>query len=301
LGNEIFDRLFLNFSKSTEEKNLFELKKKSRINFESMDVSVLSIESLDSLLLNEDISVESEDSLLRHILKLGFGYRDLLKHIQVSFLSEDGLSLLFESIDIPPESVFDIAVELITHPAFPDSRIISGFPEIFAEFRLKRFSLLWWGSRDGFSASELHGRCDGHAHTLTLILDMKGNIFGGFTPLKWESRVDNGLWGKENNTWKADDSYKSFIFTLKNPHNFSARKFALKTEEKGEAIRCDSKWGPFFSGGFGVSDNCNTNMESRHGMFGLRYTNDTRLDGETFLTGSENFQVKEIEVFEIAD
>jgi hypothetical protein len=31
-----------------------------------------------------------------------------------------------------------------------DSRIISGFPEIFAEFRDKRFSLLWRGSRDDF-------------------------------------------------------------------------------------------------------------------------------------------------------
>jgi hypothetical protein len=53
-----------------------------------------------------------------------------------------------------------------------DSRIISDFPEIFAEFR--KFSLLWRGSRDGFKAQELHRRCDGHANTLTVILDTKG-------------------------------------------------------------------------------------------------------------------------------
>jgi hypothetical protein len=47
-------------------------------------------------------------------LKLGFGYRDLLRRVQVSFLSEDGLSLLSESFDISPESVFEIAVERIT-------------------------------------------------------------------------------------------------------------------------------------------------------------------------------------------
>jgi hypothetical protein len=74
-----------------------------------------------------------------------------------------------------------------------DSRIISDFPEIFAEFREKHFNILWRGSRDGFKAREFHGRCDGHANTLTVILDTKGNIFGGFTPVKWEFRtISNG-------------------------------------------------------------------------------------------------------------
>jgi hypothetical protein len=256
--------------------------------------------------LNESISVESEDSLLRHILKLGFGYRDLLRHVQVAFLSEDCLSLLSESFDIPPESVFDFSVERITNlppsalPPF-DSQIISDIPEIFTEFRGKRFSVLWRGSRDGFGASKFHGRCDGHANTLTLICDTNGNIFGGFTPLKWESRVWNGKHWNEDNTYKADDSLKSFVFTLNNPHNFPANKFSLKSEKKDRAISCDSKLCPSFVGGFSVSDNCSTNTNSRASSFGLCYTNDTGLNGEMFLTGSWNFQVKEIEVFEITD
>jgi hypothetical protein len=32
-----------------------------------------------------------------------------------------------------------------------------------------------------------HSRCDGHANTLTVILHTKGNIFGGSTPVEWES------------------------------------------------------------------------------------------------------------------
>jgi hypothetical protein len=43
---------------------------------------------------------------------------------------------------------------------------------------------------------------------------MEGNIFGGFTPVKGES-------GKSH--WKADDSQKRFLFTLRNPHNISAK------------------------------------------------------------------------------
>jgi hypothetical protein len=71
-----------------------------------------------------------------------------------------------------------------SRPSAPsvDSRIISDFPEIFAEFREKRFSLLWRGSRDSFKEKDFHRRCDGHANTLTVILDTEGNSFGGFTP-----------------------------------------------------------------------------------------------------------------------
>jgi hypothetical protein len=65
-----------------------------------------------------------------------------------------------------------------------DLVIISGFPEIFAEFRGSKFSLLCQGNRDGFSSSAFHRRCDGHGNTLTVILDTKGNIFGGFTPVE---------------------------------------------------------------------------------------------------------------------
>jgi hypothetical protein len=304
LGNESFERLFLNCSKAAEEKNPFELKKERRINFDSTDVSVFSFEALDSLLLNECISVKNEDSLLINILKLGSRYRDLLRHIQIEFLSEDGLSLLSEYFEIPPESVWEFAVDgirgLFPPPLF-DSRIISAIPEILAEFREKQFSVLWRGSRDGFGASAFHGGCDGHANTLTLILDTEENIFGGFTPVEWESRVWNGKDDDEDNVFKVDDSQKSFVFTLKNPHNFPARKFALKADEKDRAIGCDSKCGPVFGGGFGVSDNCNTNTQSYAVVFGVCYINDTGLDGETFFTGSTNFKVKEIEVFEIED
>jgi hypothetical protein len=66
------------------------------------------------------------------------------------------------------------------------------------------FQNLWRGGRDGFGASQFHGRCDGHANTLTVLLDTKGNIFGGFTPV-------------------TDESQKSFLFTLTNPQNVGAR------------------------------------------------------------------------------
>jgi hypothetical protein len=67
------------------------------------------------------------------------------------------------------------------------SVIVMDFPEIFAEFRRKQFSLLWQASRDGFHSWDSHSRCEGHANILTVILDTEWNIFDGFTPVKWES------------------------------------------------------------------------------------------------------------------
>jgi hypothetical protein len=68
-----------------------------------------------------------------------------------------------------------------------DSGVVSSFPSLFDDFCGKWFVLLWRGSRAGFRARDFHGRCDGHANTLTLILDTGGNVFGGFAPLQWES------------------------------------------------------------------------------------------------------------------
>jgi hypothetical protein len=138
-----------------------------------------------------------------------------------------------------------------------------------------RFTLLSRGSRDGFGAGDFHGRRDRHAPTLALIQDMGGSIFGGFTPLEWESRKWNRKSGREDNCYKADPSLQSFIFTLKNPYNFPARKFAPKAENKDRAIYCDSSWGPHFWD-LGVYDNCNASTDSYSGL-GRSYANGTGL------------------------
>jgi hypothetical protein len=91
-----------------------------------------------------------------------------------------------------------------------------------------------------------------HANTLTVILDTKGNIFGGFTPVEWELLKWNGQVGNDNR-WKADDSQKSFLFRLRNPRNIPARRFALKAEMKQLAIKCDSRWGPCFGSGCDIA------------------------------------------------
>jgi hypothetical protein len=59
-----------------------------------------------------------------------------------------------------------------------------------------------------------------------VVLDTHGYLFGGFTPLEWESvAVD---------MFQADPSLKSFLFTLRNKFNIPPRRFALDPEEKNK-------------------------------------------------------------------
>jgi hypothetical protein len=185
-------------------------------------------------------------------------------------------------------------------PSGWNSAIVPDFPTLFEDFKRKRFALLWRGSRDGFGARDFHNRCDWHPNTLTVVLDTEGNIFGGFTPVEWESRKWNGRRGKGSNCFKADPSLKSFLFTLKNPHNVPARRFPLMAKAKEVAIQDDSNDGPNFNDLY-ISDNCNANTASGSNLGNMSYTNDTGLDGHTVFARSRAWQVREIEVFEITD
>jgi hypothetical protein len=275
-------------------------------------ISLLSVEALDSLLTDfvfgTGTGIEGEGWLLSTLVGCGSDYFQLLHHIRWDFLSVSEIVSILSAnpgIAIPPESLWQAIGDgrgRFFAPPHPfqcqcqcqsgiTSLIVADIPALLAEFNGKHFSLLWRGSRDGFGARDFHLRCDGRAPTLTLIEDTKGNIFGGFTPVEWESDWKD----------KADPSLKSFVFSLKNPHNFPARKCALKADKQDRAIRCNSDTGPIFIGGFVVSDHCNANSGSHTGAFGYNYANDTGLDGETVLTGAEKFTVKEIEVFAIGD
>jgi hypothetical protein len=109
------------------------------------------------------------------------------------------------------ESWFVVLLGGSPEPAGFASLTVADFPVLFTECGGNPLPLRWRGSCDGF------GACGGRAPIPALIRD-RGNIFGGFTPVKWES----------SSACKADPSLKTLVFMLKNPHNFPARKSALR-------------------------------------------------------------------------
>jgi hypothetical protein len=268
-------------------------------------------EFLHRLLSSENLRVESEDSLLRLLLEVEVEVdvevdrSEFLCHIEVSFLSSDGLSLFLHELTFEDltESIWaKIVIHLkgdgdqakakemrqrrFVSPS--TSVIVSGIPSILKDLESKEWTLLYRGSRDGFSGSAFHTKCDGHSTTVTYIETTKGFIFGGFTPVAWDS----------SNSDRADNSGQSFLFSLKNPRGSVEQKFSLS--DPTFAIRCISSYGPTFGGGHDIhlSDGCDTNTTS-YTDFGYSYANPTGIEGKSVLAGERNFTVKEVEVFSI--
>jgi hypothetical protein len=110
-GNAPLECDLLGFSKGAIAATISGSVIEKRVSFESAHLSVLSSEALDDLLLTSLVIIESEDELLRLFLKLGSCDRFFVKHIQLGFLSAEGLSLLTDQVKIPPESVWQCAAK----------------------------------------------------------------------------------------------------------------------------------------------------------------------------------------------
>jgi hypothetical protein len=148
---------------------------------------------------------------------------------------------------------------------------------------LKRFD-------HGFSNSDFHWRCDGISNTITIIQTTEDFIFGGFTPIAWDS----------TSGYKADTSGRSFLFSVKNPHNRDFGRIGLK--DPRYAIYCSSSTGPMFGNGYDiyVANGCNANTSS-YTHLGCGYVNNTSINEYQVFTGKQHFTVKEIEVFTLID
>jgi hypothetical protein len=120
-------------------------------------------------------------------------------------------------------------------------------------------------------------------------LTTAGYIFGGFTPIAWDS----------SGTYKADSTRKSFVFSLKNPRNSERAVFPVSNASL--AIYCHSPYGPTFGNGHDIhiAPNCDQNARSYTNL-GVAYRNDTGIASTQVFTSEQYFQVKEIEVFTVS-
>ena len=154
----------------------------------------------------------------------------------------------------------------------------------------KKWSLLYQGSRHGFRSADFHFRCDNKPNTLTIVKSTGGNIFGGFTTVEWKS----------NESWKCDKS--AFIFSLVNKENKTL--LFEQASNNNDSIGLYVNFGPMFGAGNDIliSDNSNMNTDSFSNL-GFTYTHPEYTIGsekaQAILAGSRNFQVQEIEVFQL--
>jgi hypothetical protein len=109
-----------------------------------------------------------------------------------------------------------------------------------------------------------------------------------------------GVGGRRAELLQGRSESEEFPFHAEESAQPPGAEICVEGRKENMAMRCCSERGPNFFD-IGVSDNCNTNTASFTFCFGIVYTNDTGLEGKTFFTGSEKFQVKEIEVFGMTD
>ena len=165
------------------------------------------------------------------------------------------------------------------------------------ELNGRKWALLYQGSRDGFRASDFHSRCDNKPNTLTIVKSTSGNIFGGFTSAQWSSTLIE----------KAQFDKSAFIFSLVNKENRQLIFEQIRFEQSSNEIpsTCSFRhFGPTFGDGYDLFiSNCSNKNTSSYSNLGHIYTHpDYEYGSEkaiTILAGSFNFQVQEIEVFQM--
>ena len=164
-----------------------------------------------------------------------------------------------------------------------------------------KFNLLYRGSRDGFGAHNFHAKCDGKSETVTIIKSSNNNIFGGYT---------NVAWTKHANIYYPNQN--AFLFSLVNKDNEPIKiKIGINMnfislqgsfDRMSSSNHCGPLFGRFPKYDLIIADNCNLNSNSwsdlSDSFMHPRYGPGSN-EAKSFLAGTCQFQVDEIEVFQI--
>jgi hypothetical protein len=115
----------------------------------------------------------------------------------------------------------------------------------------KDWKLCFRASKDGFSASAFHSKCDNKGPTLTVVKSRHGFLFGGYTSISWTSR--------RGYAWDSN----AFLFSLTNPQNKPCK---LPIESDSYSIYDHSGYGPNFGDDLQLNGDlaCSFNLGSRY-------------------------------------
>ncbi|CAG8615538.1 4157_t:CDS:2 [Acaulospora morrowiae] len=162
--------------------------------------------------------------------------------------------------------------------------LISYVGELQYEFRL-----LLRGSRDGFSASTFHDRCDNQGPTIVVLKVDEKHVIGGYNPLSWCS----------TNTWRYTRDSFIFQFNTDYKHKLLAKFGRVLPSFAPYAINDSQCNGPCFGDGdlwmldqFNTPGSCSCNKESYEQSVGDIFHRDS--------WGGKNgiFAVEDYEVFQ---
>ena len=95
---------------------------------------------------------------------------------------------------------------------------------------IKMLKVCCIGTRDGFSASAFHSRCDGKANTVTIIKNDINHVFGGYISVAWHNSNEYKSDSEHNDIQYKSDS-NAYLFSLRRDNSSHSEKYLLKYPE----------------------------------------------------------------------
>ena len=186
--------------------------------------------------------------------------------------------LLNKNISLQNQLDQEIDIELIEGEIIKNNNEMNFLAKKLVQDKNKIIlNLIYKASIDSDKALAFHNKCDYARNSLVLVETRNGKRFGGFTSRNWEG----------NSVKKKD--YKAFIFSLD--------KMQIYDIIPGEqAIGCYKNYGPIF---LGYQIIINDEAFTRGGSTCLRGKNYNTNEDYELNDGVKQFQIKEIEVFEV--
>ena len=146
---------------------------------------------------------------------------------------------------------------------------------------------IYQASKDGFSASNFHSKCDNAPNTLVIIKTVNNNIFGAYVEVSWSG----------SGSYKSDSN--AFLFSLVNPSNNPIKMPVHQYPQY--AIYATPSYGPTFGGGHDLHTPDSPNSNQGYLNLGHSYKVPNYItygsSAQSYLDGAYNFKVSEIEVF----
>jgi len=156
----------------------------------------------------------------------------------------------------------------------------------------KPWKLIYKATKDGWDASNFRTNCSNKNATVTVIVSSNGYIFGGFSPISWNSSGNYAF------------DQRCFLFSFKNANG----KQMIKLDNNGPShsncysIYNASGYGPTWGGGHDLylcsfpntTNSSYSNLGHSYSCPGLTYGS-TQV--QNYLAGSYNFTVTEIETY----
>jgi len=198
---------------------------------------------------------------------------------------KDSVNLLLPQCFSLQNTINSISMSYLSWTALLDSKIMQNDLEramvaSWVSGGLTKFTLLYRGSRDGYSHQNFIDKVGSAKPTLTLVEAATNKRFGGFTDQDWSA---TGHWKTSSN---------SFIFSITDND-----KYPIKQASQGNAILTHTDRLPMFGNGdIFLALNGNSNSSSNCNL-GVTYDNKGKPNDS--LAGTKNFQIKELEVYQV--